>query len=32
VKPPFSPNSPRTPLNEEDRAKFAQVSPSPRFD
>ena len=32
VKPPFSPNSPRTPLNEEDRAKFAQVYPSPRFD
>ena len=27
VKPPFSPNSPRTPLNEEDRAKFAQVHP-----
>jgi len=29
VKSPFSPTSPRTTLNEEDRAKFAQVSPSP---
>lgn len=31
VKPLFTPNSPRQPLNEEDRIKFTQVCKTPRL-